>query len=346
MYKGILEDNRPKELVIKNYDSRELDFGELVLVTEKVAIANAKAFKKLAERNQKSKSSCVPSSIATALFVTEQLILADEYLYSQRANKPAEGCYWYDICNMVVNQGICERRLMKEVYTELEANNVVITAEQRANAKLQKQKSFVFFDDPKIQEMARFLNQGFAIPFSFFSNSKEWSQEYPQVQDHTLTIAKATINHAVCAIPNTAYKKGNQIYFIILDSAHFGGHSLRHVSEDFIGVRAKHGVIFTDLEYQLPSDLSEFKGHKFLKDLTVGSTGDDVNMLQKVLQKLGQFPAKTKPTYYFGGITRQAVKDYQEENAQDILTPVGLKLGTGYFGVSTREFINNKINGN
>jgi len=331
-YSGILEDNRPQKLQDKNYDTRELSMGSFKWVTKKQAIKNAKAYVK---RNQFSKSSCVPSSICSALWNTEKEIFAEEPWYTSRINKPQEGCFWYDQADKAVISAYL-RKDCPEVKTEALANAYNIPA--GSEKKEYRQMSYLFFADPTIEEIVKFTNTGFSVPFSFFSNSKEWSQDFPKVLDTKLTIEKAPINHAVCAIPYTGYIEKGEKYFIITDSSHFGGFDTRHLSELFTDVRAKHGVVFADLEAYFKD--TKPKCFNFTRDLTVGMRGDDVLALQTILQQLGFFPSKLngvpfKPTNYFGGMTRQAVKDFQKEYEVSILWAVGLKLPTGYFGKSS-----------
>lgn len=337
-YKGILEDNRPKKLKDKDFLSSELDMGEVKYVTRATAIKNAD---KYISRNQYSKSSCVPSSICNALWNTEQVQLADEFLYTQRINKPDLGCYWYDQADIVIKQGTCPRTFMKEVKTEKEANAIVPTEEQKSVATEFRQLSYINITKPKIEDLAKWSNQGYAVPFSIWATSKEWSLEYPEIKDVTLTREKASILHAICVIPNTAYVYKGKKYVIITDSSHFGKRYIRHLSEDFLAVRTHHGVVFTDLSSEV--NKLRHKGHVFTKDLTVGSTGSEVKILQETLQDLGFFPANFDCTEYFGGITRQAVKDFQKKYEKSILWSIGLKTPTGYFGKATRKVLNKLI---
>lgn len=337
-YTGILEDNRPQKQKEKDYDSRELDMGleATKWLTRATAIKNAT---KYTHRNQYSKSSCVPSSMCNALWNTEKTTLADEFLYTQRINKPQEGCYWYDMADKVVAQGTCPREFMQEVKTEQEANAIVPTLEQKIVAKNYKQLSYVNMTKPNIYDLVSWANKGCAVPFSIFATSKEWSLEYPEIQDPNLTRDTATILHAICVIPNTGYIYKGKKYVIITDSSHFGKRYIRHLSEDFLAKRTHHGVVFLDLQ-TTPLPYLTFKNHTFLRDLTVGDRGEDVYKLQKTLQELGFFPSLFEPTSYFGGITRQAVKDFQKKYEESILWSIGLKLPTGYFGKQTRNKLN------
>jgi peptidoglycan hydrolase-like protein with peptidoglycan-binding domain len=87
----------------------------------------------------------------------------------------------------------------------------------------------------------------------------------------------------------------------------------------------------------------KYKGYTFPRVLTIGSRGFDVIALQEILQANSLFPANVGATGYFGGITRQAVKDFQKKYEESILWTVGLKLPTGYFGKSSRAKLNDLI---
>jgi peptidoglycan hydrolase-like protein with peptidoglycan-binding domain len=84
----------------------------------------------------------------------------------------------------------------------------------------------------------------------------------------------------------------------------------------------------------------------FYRNLTIGDTGADVLSLQKVLNSDTYTKiASSGPgspgfeTNYFGSLTKNAVIRYQEFYKSVILTPVGLKTGTGYVGEMTRNHL-------
>ncbi len=66
--------------------------------------------------------------------------------------------------------------------------------------------------------------------------------------------------------------------------------------------------------------------HRWAAPLDLGSRGDDVLKLQLALQTIGMFPidAVVKPTGYFGGITRQAVKLFQSNFGAPVTGAVDL----------------------
>ncbi|HEY0964352.1 MAG TPA: peptidoglycan-binding protein [Candidatus Paceibacterota bacterium] len=75
------------------------------------------------------------------------------------------------------------------------------------------------------------------------------------------------------------------------------------------------------------------------RSLTIGSTGEDVRMLQKFLNRdadtrvaLSGAGSAGNETTYFGPATSAAVAKFQNKYRSDILTPNGLITATGYFG--------------
>lgn len=76
----------------------------------------------------------------------------------------------------------------------------------------------------------------------------------------------------------------------------------------------------------------------FDSSLFVGSLGDEVTKLQEALTEDGVYDGPV--TGYFGPLTKAGVKAFQEKYADDVLAPLGLSYGTGYFGLSTRKKLN------
>ena len=85
----------------------------------------------------------------------------------------------------------------------------------------------------------------------------------------------------------------------------------------------------------------------FSRNLALGSKGADVRSLQQFLNQSTDTRVAVSGTgssghesLYFGLATKNALIKYQNKFSAEILTPSGLKKGTGYFGASTRRFIN------
>ena len=88
-------------------------------------------------------------------------------------------------------------------------------------------------------------------------------------------------------------------------------------------------------------------GFQWTRNLTIGDTGNDVLELQKFLNSdpatriaSSGVGSPGNETNYYGSLTAAAVAKFQEKYASDILAPLGLSKGTGYFGTSTRAKAN------
>lgn len=100
------------------------------------------------------------------------------------------------------------------------------------------------------------------------------------------------------------------------------------------------GVVLVDQAYAISPAIT------FSRSLNIGDYGDDVLELQRVLNEdpetrvAASGPGSPgQETQYFGSLTRDAVIKYQNKYSDEILAPVGLTYGTGYFGPSTISYI-------
>jgi len=85
----------------------------------------------------------------------------------------------------------------------------------------------------------------------------------------------------------------------------------------------------------------------FTRNHSMGNSGGEVMAIQKFLNSVDGTQLATtgagspgNETSYFGSITKAAVVKFQNKFAADILAPVGLSAGTGYWGPSSRAKAN------
>lgn len=84
--------------------------------------------------------------------------------------------------------------------------------------------------------------------------------------------------------------------------------------------------------------------YTFTRNLALGDRGPEVQELQEFLNtdpdtqiRLSGGGSPGNETQYFGSLTAAAVSRFQEKYSADILAPIGLSAGTGYWGSSSRE---------
>lgn len=108
----------------------------------------------------------------------------------------------------------------------------------------------------------------------------------------------------------------------------------------FVGIGALLGILYTGAQ--------SVSAYEFVRDLRVGDTGPDVLALQQILNESDATRVASSgtgspgsETSYFGLLTADAVRRYQELHREEILTPLGLLVGTGFVGSATRAHISN-----
>lgn len=75
------------------------------------------------------------------------------------------------------------------------------------------------------------------------------------------------------------------------------------------------------------------------RNLNIGSSGEDVINLQKILINERVWDSEVEATGYFGPITKNALANFQDKYNYEILKPISLEKGTGYFGSKTIEYL-------
>ncbi len=116
---------------------------------------------------------------------------------------------------------------------------------------------------------------------------------------------------------------------------------------------ARYSKIISDSIIYTPKKISQTTPQKYFaatilfnRNLRLGDKGEDVKALQKFLNQNGFKLADSKlgslgnETEYFYSLTKKALIKFQDTYASRILTSIGLSKGTGFFGPSTRMFVN------
>jgi hypothetical protein len=346
-------DSRSKEKKEKDYSYEEVysAFGVIYKTREKGEVVM-----EYPRKSQNLTSSCVAHATVLSYAIErkqetgEWFDGSEAFIYKLRSNYPEEGMIGDNASDILVNVGLTEYKVLPTPFTEKEINALTITPKMIADAGKNKAKSYVSAYKVSWSQIAPVVspNEGKGKPVTIFiyASKREWSREYPTLEDKP-KLGSAEVQHAVTILPDSVFNEGGVNYVVVQDSAWFGGKQIRYVSEEFINTRAYYMRFFTELKYELKPEKPQYV---FTKELKVGERSDEVMKLQEALQYLGYFPSKVngaelKPTGFYGGITRQAVKDFQEAYKKDVLYPIGLSKGTGYFGKMSLKKLNEILNG-
>jgi len=340
---GVCIDNRSDYEKSKDYSHEEMASGITPYVWEERAIKQSYYF----PYDQSTSLSCVAGGGAIVLEHFDGSVISRKDIYNRRFNYPAGGMSMPDVC-IKIKEGACEESLVaSQGLGENKMNERYTVTTDIIKSRAKNKVALYFSIENNIDAIASVLHISPVIAFWYFDeNGREWWKEYPEVQyDFKSNVQAGVTRHQVCVVD--AILQNGKKYLVVQDTAGVGSglglhNNLRLVSEDFVSKRmyAASYAIDDENEVLIPNNGTK-PVYTNTKPLSVGSTGDAVKQLQAVLIYEGLLKIKA-PTGYFGGLTRSAVKAFQEKYKADILTPAGLKSGTGYVGNLTNKFLNKK----
>lgn len=293
-------------------------------------------FKSFPIFNQNGSSSCIANAVAKVLGIENAkeenkfVSLSARDIYTRRTNN-TEGMFYHEAMKIGSEYGATMEQLMpSQNLSEAElnkSNDRTFTSEYIG--KIFKGGSFVFVE-PNIDAIASIIERGKGIVLGFRWDYDEWDREFPELNHNS----KKTYGHGVAGVDYGLIK--NKKYIIIDDSWGYnrGKNGQRFISEEFITNRNSSAWYFEDLSNKEAIE-GKLEHYVFNNDLSVGMQSEEVKILQKILQQMGFFPLGQETTGYFGGITRQAVKDFQIK--------YGITPTEGYFGEKTRTKLNSLI---
>lgn len=306
--------------------------------------------------SQGAEGSCVAHGRALASAIYRSLIKGQAYvqpsaafIYRLRVNAPGPGMIAADANLITERDGVPAYADFPDLGNDNSVDAAPVSDALRASAKENTVKAWLTSDIPNdIDVIAGIVNGlGIALNFLTYGTVEEWSMETPMVVDRNLNQNEAPVRHCITVLPQSAYKDMEGKRFVIIqDSAFFGGYHFRYISEDWIKARCLRIDYPANLETVSSGSLTPYV---FTSDLDVGSSGRDVINLQTALQQLGFFPslfngALFTPTGQYYGMTKKAVQDFQNAHTEEVLMPIGIPSGTGYFGHSTRACLNRILN--
>lgn len=329
-YQGVLPDNRVDSQKQKDFKLNEMELSSAPKPDWKEK--GVDEWKNYPSRNQITSSSCVAQAYAKALFTLGYDIVSAHPTYRLRKNFNEKGMWLYDGADILLKTGTVPETVAKsQNLGEYEMNRDLEKETRDYLSKSPYKIGGYAYVNKNIEDIASAIEEHKHCVLTFGASNSEWT-DIPQVSGNVAWY------HAVCAVDYVIYN--GKKYIVIEDSwgdtvGRFGDRRL--ISEEFIKERCTGAIVV--LSYVAPDK----KPFVFTKILRLGSTGNEVEMLQKALKTLGYFP-NIQTTQYFGKVTELAVKKFQEAYKDEILKPSGLSKPTGIFGQSTMKKLNQLMN--
>jgi hypothetical protein len=265
-------------------------------------------------RNQNGSSSCVAFAIALALGVENYLEegkfekLSARFIYSRGyVEATGGGMYYLQALEIARKEGTCLEQQMPS--DGLDENAMRKRDDETPNvrwtAQIYKANSYVFLPldidvwAGIIQSTNKVLLTGLRFNQGGFSK--------PEV----ILDKNGKYGHAVNIVDATLYNGKKALIFQHAWTNKWGINGLGIITEE----QFKNGVILgaylVDFKYE-PQKTNKPKMIINARSLRVGDRGGDVIKLQIGLQWLGYFPIEQECTGFYGGLTRQAVRDFQK----------------------------------
>jgi len=350
---GVLPDDRPEKEREKDWLTKEvlttiapLNWQDYATWKEQPSII--RMLHDIEVYNQYNVGSCAAQALALLLAIKNYLEdrifyrVSVKPIYGNRRNKPLPGMYADDIGYIGTHIGSTFEKLYptpNDTDAHMSDLSDYITAFQSMAKVLRMKNHFWIREVRNIDSFARVLSLGQPLVMTVVFGDGEWGS-VPQVKN---VIPK--YGHMITGLQNSYFIYQGKKAIYVQDShgenRYIDG---RHIlTEDwFTKGRVVCGLWFEDMNnlavFNQEGETVGLPKYQWTRDLTIGSVGKDVRMLQIALSMIKDkdgflFPLFTQnPTGQFYGITRSAVKRFQLK--------YNIEPPAGYFGPKTRRKLN------
>lgn len=263
-------------------------------------------------RNQFTSSACVAFSTALALGVENFLeegkfeLLSPRFIYSRGYVADGGGMYYLQALEIARKEGSClEQQMPSDGLNEEQMRVKDDTKNMQWLAQIYKANSYVFLplDIDIFAGILQTTNKVILLGTRF--NPGGYSKA------EVILDKNGVYGHAVVATDAVLWNGKKALIFQNSWSEKWGINGLGIITEEQFKRGVVLGAYLIDFTYQ-PQTINKPKFVINAWSLKVGDRGSEVVKLQVGLQWLGFFPANQEVTGYYGGITRQAVREFQK----------------------------------
>jgi hypothetical protein len=317
MFTGVLPDSRSDEEKARDWHiSEHMAGGSIVDPYDNTRITEST----YADENQFWTYSCVAHAVSTATETTGQPRPSHLSFYRTRSTYPQEGCIPWE---MVDRASKYELPLWETSPTPDGATEVYANALPVPVLKL-RTTPIPYFACTSSLDIALAAESGHSVAITIFATDAEWSARVVMMKNPELKITdpQARVRHEIMVLPHSGWRdRDGSCYVTVVDSAHFGGLSIRDVRSDFLDNRMYNpGYAFLEATAPKPSTAKPTVTCKF------GDRSVAVTRLQKFLK----MPTELQ-TGYYGNATASYVLKWQKENKIDDITHL-VALDGRYWG--------------